>query len=351
VTSVILRCVTKNPEWLVLVHHLPPRPTRLRVRVWRQLQKLGAVAVKNSVYVLPWSEKTLEDFTWLQQEIAAGGGEAVLFRANAVAGTTDSEIIATFRSDRDTAYVRLAADLLELVRRIRGGRSAGRLAPEEIEAIEREVDAMQNMMNDIDEIDFFKATGRARAAAAMKRAREQLRTAHGRRTESTGRDGAVPPGSSRADYQGRLWVTRPRPHIDRCASAWLIRRFIDRRPRFGFVAEGGKLRGGIPYDMAGAAFGHQGEECTFETMVKQFGLGRDPALRAMAEIVHDIDLKDSKFGRAESTGVNAVLRGLAEGVRDDHRLLRESEAVFDGLYAALAGRPARGGKNVRSRKG
>jgi hypothetical protein len=156
-------------------------------------------------------------------------------------------------------------------------------------------------------------------------------------------------GRHRADYQGRLWVTRPRPYIDRCASAWLIRRFIDRRPRFGFVADGGKLRGGIPYDMAGAAFGHRGEECTFETMVKQFGLGHDPALRAMAEIVHDIDLKDSKFGRPESVGVNAVLRGLAEGVRDDHRLLRESETVFDGLYATLAGRPARGGRNVPSK--
>jgi hypothetical protein len=341
--------MTKSPSWLVLVHHLPPRPTRLRVRVWRQLQKLGAVAVKNSVYVLPWSDKTVEDFTWLQQEIAAGGGEAVLFRANAVAGATDNEIITAFRRDRDTAYARLAADALAVARRMAGGRGPRRLETGELEAIETEVEAMQTALNNIDEIDFFKAPGRARAATALGRIREILRGAHGRKTDQGRRGHAESASLDRAGYQGRLWVTRPRPHIDRCASAWLIRRFIDRRPRFGFVAEGGKLRGGIAFDMFGAAFGHQGEDCTFETMMKQFGLGHDPALRAISEIVHDIDLKDSKFGRSESAGVKAVLRGLAEGVRDDHRLLRESEAVFDGLYATLAGKPVRGGKNVPSK--
>jgi len=131
----------------------------------------------------------------------------------------------------------------------------------------------------------------------------------------------------------------------------LIRRFIDRRPRFGFVGAGGKLRGGIPYDMPGAELGHQGEDCTFETLMKQFGLDGDAAVRAIAQIVHDIDLKDAKFGRPEAAGIDAVLRGLSEAVRDDQQLLRDAGAVFDGLYATPAARPAGARKKPPRKRG
>ncbi|MDQ5838044.1 MAG: chromate resistance protein, partial [Acidobacteriota bacterium] len=130
--------------------------------------------------------------------------------------------------------------------------------------------------------------------------------------------------------------TRPNLHIDRLASAWLIRQFIDKRPRFHFVAEGETVEGGIPFDMFGAEFTHHGEDCTFETMIKRFDLGNDPALRQMAEIVHDIDLKDDKFNRQEAAGLNAVVRGLGELLKDDRKLIRQSGAVFDGLYALLS---------------
>ncbi len=332
--------MTLSPAWLLLVHHLPPRPTRLRVRVWRQLQKLGAVAVKNSVYALPWSDRTLEDFTWLQQEIAAGGGEAAVFRADAVAHATDEEIIAAFRRDRDALYARLTADLNRLARRIAGRQRDSLHAPADLDALEAEVDAMQAEFNHVEGVDFFKSPGRARAGAALESCRKLVRTARGRKPGARPRAGGKPAPRDPARYQGRLWVTRPRPHIDRCASAWLIRKFIDRRPRFGFAVAGGKLRRGIPFDMPGAEFGHQGEDCTFETLVKQFGLERDAAVRAIAQIVHDVDLKDAKFRRPEAAGVDAVLRGLSEGIRDDQRLLRDSGGVFDGLYATLAARPA-----------
>src|SRR5207237_74519 len=136
-----------------------------------------------------------------------------------------------------------------------------------------------------------------------------------------------------AQYQGRRWVTRRNPHIDRLATAWLIRQFIDRRPRFHFVAEGETVEGGIPFDMFGAEFTHQGEDCTFETMVKRFGLSGDRALSEIAEIVHDIDLKDDKFNRHEAAGLDAIVRGLGELLKDDRKLIRQSGAVFDGLYA------------------
>lgn len=338
--------MTDAPTWIVLVHHLPTRPTRLRVRVWRQLQKLGAVAVKNSVYVLPWSDKTREDFTWLQQEIESSGGEAVLFRSQALASATDAEIIAAFQRDRDTSYARLTSDLERLCNRIAslGRQALG--APAELVALTTEVDVMQTEFDRIDESDFFRAPGRAKAVAAISRCREQLHAAQGRKAPAATRTQAKAAPLDAAKFQGRLWVTRPRPHIDRCASAWLIRRFIDPRARFGFVTEGGKLRGGIPFDMAGADFSHHGEDCTFETLMRQFGFEQDAAVRGISEIVHDVDLKDGKFGRSEASGVNAVLRGLADAIRNDQKLLRESEAVFDGLYSTLTARPVRNRKNA-----
>ncbi len=323
--------------WLLLVHHLPARPTRLRVRVWRQLQRLGAVAVKNSVYVLPSTDKTREDFTWLQQEIESGGGEAVVFESSTVAGATDEEIIAAFRRERDAAYARLATALGGLARRITNRQGA---APREMEEFEMEVGRMQIELNAIGETDIFKAPKRADAEAALSRCRGLLRSTQ-KRGSATTRTGRQAERRDTAKYQGRLWVTRPRPHIDRCASAWLISRFIDRRPRFGFAADLGEIGGGIPFDMSGAEFGHRGEDCTYETLMKLFGLERDGAVAAIGEIVHDVDLKDRKFGRPEGIGVDAVLRGLAEQVRDDRKLLREAMAVFDGLHATMAAKPVR----------
>src|SRR5262245_23807536 len=197
--------------WLLLVHHLPPRPTRLRVRVWRRLQKLGAATVKNSVYVLPWSDRHLEDFTWLNQEIVSGGGEAAVFRASAVADATDGEIIAAFRRDRDAEYARLASGLLGLARRIEGRRSDDVPAHGTLEAFETEVEAMQSELNHVEGVDFFKAPGRARAATAMERCRTLLRRAQGRKPSARPAAGTMAAPRDRARYQGRLWVTRPRP--------------------------------------------------------------------------------------------------------------------------------------------
>lgn len=337
------------PIWLLLLHQIPARPTRLRVRVWRQIQKLGAVAVKNSAHVLPWSEQTLEDFTWLQQEIEAGGGEAVLFRASTVSGVTDEAIVAAFRQDRDAAYARVTADLEAVCERLDDARGREMGSTEMLDVLQSEVNDMQAEFDRVERIDFFKARGRAEAVAQLARSRRLLRSVQGR-----GAGAPEPAGSGpeldRSEYQGKRWVTRPRPHIDRCASAWLIRRFIDPRARFGFREPDAKLRGGIAFDMAGAEFGHQGEDCTFETLMKRFGLDADASLRAIAEIVHDIDLKDDKFGRTEVAGVNTVVSGLMERNRDDRRLLRETETVFDGLYATLARPPARRRKRAAKRR-
>jgi len=324
----------KKPEWILLIHQLPPKPTNLRVRIWRKLQKLGSVAIKNSVYVLPANEKTHEDFQWLKQEIESAGGEATVFQAASVEGATDEEIIAAFRKARDEEFAAITSELVRLAgavsQQTRGKHlSVGRLATHEAE-----LDKLHAQLESIINNDFFSADGRTTAHAAYERCQKIIRAAHGpvsKATRSTIKSGAL----DLAKYQGRRWMTRRNLHIDRLASAWLIKQFIDKRPRFYFAVEGETINGAIAFDMYGAEFTHHGEDCTFETMLKKFGLSNNKALRELAEIVHDIDLKDDKFHRLEAAGLNAVINGLSATLRNDRKLLQQCSAIFDGLYSLL----------------
>jgi hypothetical protein len=322
-------------DWILLIHQLPPKPTNLRVRIWRKLQKLGAVAIKNSVYILPANEKTHEDFQWLKQEIESAGGEAAVFRAGSVEGATDEEIITAFRQARDEEFAAVAAGFDGLngaIReQVRGKHlSAGRLA-----AHESEIDKLHAELERIAANDFFQAKGRATAFNAYERCQKAIRAAQG--PAGTAKPTPTERGTLEvAKYQGRRWVTRRNLHIDRLASAWLIKQFIDKRPRFYFVADGEVVEGALRFDMFGAEFTHQGEDCTFETMLKRFHLVEIKALREIAEIVHDIDLKDDKFHRLEAAGLNAIIEGLSKVLRDDRKLLQQTSIVFDGLYALLS---------------
>src|SRR6266404_66360 len=322
-------------EWILLIHQLPPKPTNLRVRIWRKLQKLGAVAIKNSVYVLPANEKTHEDFQWLKQEIESAGGEATVFQAASDEGATDEKIMAAFRKARDEEVAAIAAELEGLSgavsQQTRGKHlSVGRLATHE-----SELDKLHSQLESIIANDFFNADRRTHALAAYERCQKAIRAAHGqpaKASRSLKRSGTL----DLAKYQGRRWMTRRNLHIDRLASAWLIKQFIDKRPRFYFVAEGETVEGAIPFDMFGAEFTHHGEDCTLETLLKRFGLNDSIGLREIAEIVHDIDLKDDKFHRLEAAGLNAIINGLSEVLRDDRKLLQQCVVIFDGLYGLLA---------------
>jgi len=322
-------------SWLLLIHQLPPKPTNLRVRIWRKLQKLGAVAIKNSVYVLPATEKSHEDFQWLKQEIESAGGEAAVFRAGSVEGATDEEIITAFQKARDEEFASLTAGLDGLTGAIREHSRGKHLSAGRLAAHETEIDKLHAELERVATNDFFGAAGRAGAFNAFERCQKAIRSAQGPTAKgdiSNTKGGTLDVGK----YQGQRWVTRRNLHIDRLASAWLIKQFIDKRPRFYFVAEGETVEGAIPFDMFGAEFTHQGEDCTFETMIKQFGLAGSKGLSEIAEIVHDIDLKDDKFHRLEAAGLNAIIDGLSKVLRDDRKLLQQSSSLFDGLYALLS---------------
>jgi hypothetical protein len=242
----------QGAPWLLLIHAIPPKPDYFRVKVRRRLQKIGALALKNSVYVLPQGDESLEDFQWLAREIVSEGGEAMVCEASFIEGITDEEIRGMFEQQAD----------------------------------------------------------------------------------EPGRAGTVRDGHSLPN--GATWVTRSGVKVDRIASAWLIRRFIDPAARFKFVPargyrpEPGELR----FDMFGGEYTHEGDRCTFEVLLAHFGL-RDAALRKIGEIVHDVDCKDEKFGRAETGGVASMVAGIAAAhPRDEDRLARGA-AAFDDLYASF----------------
>src|SRR6185369_2996855 len=208
---------TSTYEWMLLIHQLPPRPTNLRVRIWRKLQKLGAVAIKNSVYVLPASEKTNEDFQWLKQEIESAGGEATVFRAGAVEGTTDEEISNAFRTARDQEFAAIAGGFDGLTGRIREQSRAKHLSPARLAAHETELDRLHGEMERVIANDFFAAKGRASALNAYERCQKAIRLSQPTRTKTASaprKSGVL----SVTDFQNRRWVTRRNLHIDRLAS-------------------------------------------------------------------------------------------------------------------------------------
>jgi len=275
------------------------------------------VPLKSSAYLLPDSPDRYEQFQWLAQEIQRDGGDATLLRVDRIENMKQPDVVRLFQEARNQDY----ASLAERYRRLLNGRRP-RLA-EELARLAREMDR-------ITEIDFFEAPGRRE----VERAREAVeeRTASGRARPA----GAAPPLDLTA-LKGRRWVTRPRPHVDRIASAWLIKRFVDPEAEFVFASPDQIPGDAIPFDMAGVDFGHHGEDCTFETLLRRTGL-RDRKLAILAEIVHEADIKDQKFAREEARGIDLALRALLSAIKDDHEALAHGMILFDGLHATVGER-------------
>ena len=154
------------------------------------------------------------------------------------------------------------------------------------------------------------------------------------------REAAVPPAPARLDpraFHGRIWATRPDPKSDRLACAWLIRRYLDPKARFRFAPEPARTRGAVAFDAPDARFTHRGEDCTFEVLVHDFGV-HAPGVTLVAEVIHDIDVKDGKFGRPETAGFARILEGLRATEGNDVRRVKRALPLFDWLAASAAGR-------------
>ncbi len=310
-------------RWLLLIHQLPPKPDYFRVKIRRRLLRIGAVALKNTVYLLPQTEQALEDFQWLLREIEEGGGEAFICEAAFVGGLSDDQIITLFQTARDADYqqwVEEARTLMETLPQDEPLKEAQRVQ------LRQDVARLKKRLDETAALDFFSASGRDDAERLMSDL--ESRTQDGTRRQFEGTE-----SSSLADLRGRTWVTRKGLHIDRIASAWLIRRFIDPEAQFQFVS----VRSYQPkatdlrFDMFDAEFTHSGDGCTFEVLIERAGL-TEPALRAIAEIVHDIDFKDDKFQRQETLGIDHLIAGIAMAHKADEDRLARGAAVFDDLY-------------------
>ena len=305
--------------WLLLLHQLAPGAAYLRVKIGRHLQRIGAVAVKNAVYALPAGSDAREDFAWLLREIAAGGGDGIVVEAKLVEGLGDEQLRDAFRKARDEDYAALAAEARELSR-------ATPRKPPLPAGFAAHCLRLRRRLQDIAAIDFFGAPGREAA--------EGLVLALERREEP-----ADPPGSETVmrKPRGATWVTRKDVHVDRRASAWLIRRFIDSKAKLKFVPgkEYAPKKGELRFDMFDGEFTHQDDLCTFEVLLQRFGL-HDPALEPIGEIVHDIDLKDSRYARPERDGIARMIEAICAGhARDEERLARAA-AIFDDLHTLFS---------------
>jgi len=288
--------------WLLLIHQVPPNPPYLRAKILRRLRQIGAFALKNSAYLLPDSEEAAEDFQWLLQEIRAEGGEGWVLRTELVAGLTDDAIKESFREMRAADYRQLLADA---------------------QSPEAGLRKIRKRFDEIARIDFFDAAGKQEVLNLMK---EMERGLHRPEAVSVATSG----------FQGRRWITRRGIKVDRTACCWLILRFIDADAEISFVDPNQYVHreGEIRFDMFEGEITHEGDRCSFEVLSERCNL-RAPALAAVAEIVHDLDLKDAKFGRPETAGVAAMLEGLALRHQDDQQRMKEGLILFDSLYARL----------------
>ncbi len=311
-------------RWLLFVHQLPSKPSNIRVRVWRRLQQIGALVIKQAVYVLPDSAEAREDFEWLKAEIEGVGGQASILSADHIDGAADEALVEEFRRARQDDYVALAREIEDGLNATRAAVSRGKRV---IRGEQRPVQTFRQRLAAIERVDFFDSAGRDRVVALI----DQMSS---RRTQES-RHSTERSTSSKGTYHARSWVTRPRPGVDRMSSAWLIRRFIDSKAAFGFVREREKApHDALPFDMFAVEFGHRGRNCTFETLCEVFSIA-DPAVARIASIVHDLDLKDGRFRAPESATVGAVIDGLRLAHADDHELLDRGMTLFESLYRSF----------------
>ena len=302
----------RMPGWLLLTFTLPTKRASQRVEVWRKLQRYGTVQLGNSGYLLPIDAGNEERFQWLARTIRKYGGDASVVRVESIDNLSTPQLKARFSEARAREY----QELIQEIKALTGGdseRGSG-----------TRLSRLRNRFQEIVEVDFFDSP-------LQVRVRELL--------EHASVSSAAKPSRAKIqpkDYKSRVWVTRPRPGVDRCASAWLIRRFIDPKGRFVFAPEDRVPAGAVPYDMFHeGGFGHRGGDCTFETLEKDFRI-RDQRVAVIGQMIHDADLLDDRYGRKEGYGVDEILKGWARQGLADEKLLERGMELVEGLYHSPA---------------
>lgn len=301
----------KPPAWLLLVFTLPTAKASERVGVWRKLQRYGAIALPASGYVLPNNAMNQERFEWLATSIRGSRGQAAVAQVHSFDDLRNEEITHMFNQARARDYQMMEKDLRKL---------SGIADRDKAQA---GILRLKKRLEQIIEIDFFSSPMRARLEEALQRLEED-----GPRQGKAGK-------KNRKDYTGRTWITRPHPGIDRVSSAWLILRYVDPKAKFIFGNQPQTHPDAVPFDMFKAGgFGHEGNDCTFETLVKTFGI-KDSKVRLVGQAVHDADLADENFGRTEALGIDRILDGWSKQGMSSEEVLRRGIEMIEGLYNGI----------------
>jgi len=318
-------------EWLLLIHQIPAKPAYFRAKIWRRLQQLGAVAIKQSVYAMPRQEQTLEDLTWIVKEIADGGGEATMIEARFLEGLSDPQVIDLFHAARGNDYTKILTEAQAF--REDWHCQTGESAADCLLEFRGRLEKLRKQFTEVVRIDFFKAPEQLQAETALR----DLETAL---IEHRATEPAAPiRGGGVAGLTGKIWVTRKNVYVDRIACAWLVRRYVDPDAHFKFVDSNQYSPSSeeIRFDMTEAEYTHVMGKCSFEVMAERFGLV-DTALTQVTKIIHDIDLKESAFGLPETAGVQALLDGITATTDDDLERINRASMVLDNLLAFFKGR-------------
>ncbi|MDB4954888.1 MAG: chromate resistance protein [Myxococcales bacterium] len=325
-------------RWILFMPTVPAKPASVRVRIWRRLQAMGAVTIRGAVYVLPNREECVELFEWLAQELTTLGGQTSLCEGRFIDEASDDDIERRFIDARNADYEEVATAAKALATKLK----AKRVPAERLRAATEGHTKLAKRLAEIVAIDFLDAPGRVPAETLMSAIERAL--SRDSRPSAAAKLDVVPRPT------GATWVTRTGVHVDRIASAWLIRRFIDPQARFkfvpakGYVPEPGELR----FDMFDAEFTHVGDRCTFEVLAERMGLD-DPALIAIGEIIHDLDLRDDKFGRDETAGFHSAIDGICTVARDDSQRIAAAAPMLDGFHSHFGMRARRGDRGSKAR--
>jgi hypothetical protein len=309
--------------WHLLVLTLPTENATARMRFWRALKAMGCAVLRDGVYLLPHSEAGALALREVAEAIAEAGGSANLIRATSADRAQERLFCALF--DRSEDYAAFARSLSA------ARKSLSRLS---LPQISRTVPRLRREFEALRAIDFFPGEAAARAETNWTDFVGVVNTVLSP-DEPSAADGAIP-RLDRKEYQGRTWATRRHLWVDRVASAWLIRRFIDSKARFVWLDKPSACpRKALGFDFDGAAFTHVGDKVTFEVLLASFGLDRDPALARLAELVHALDVGGALV--PESGGFEALMTGARQQAADDDALLAQMSPMLESLYAFYSG--------------
>jgi hypothetical protein len=301
------------------------------MKIWRKLAKAGAVQLKGSVYILPESEEHYEFFDWLISEVTSMGGDGAFAKVAQIETLKQREIVALFDHQREKEYRSVEKELEDLERKINSIKKGGRSRP--ADNLPEQWNRCLKEFQAIRKVDFFSTKAGVVLAQRIGAVESEIKGMTSLPQQE--QQGApVIKHAELNDYQGKVWVTRKNPFVDRMASAWLIKRFIDPKASFAFIDERDTAsldNTTVTFDVRGAVFTHVGDLCTFEVLVKSFGI-KDKAVKKIGEIVHDLDVKDDKYGKPETTGVEDILTGIRKTAKNDADGLERGMAAFEMLY-------------------